>query len=282
MRILVIDDNPINLKAAEQTLKGHDLVVADNYDAAVKFLDRAEDYDGVREELKRRGLSVVGLDFKDPERLRIENIKRELLEQSRPAPFDVVLTDLLMPPGDEKVNYCGQENLKKQLMPVGFALALHAVLHGAKYAAVVTATNHHDHPASAMIDRLGTAYWEDREKNSWRGDRKKSRAKFLINGARVGFFHHPACFVEGTTCEACSGNFPPCGHCEGTGQGKKWLDDVKRYGLETCTLCNGVGNYCTTCKNTGFKEGKDWGRVLTRLLEADNQGSSAPAVSDEK
>jgi CheY-like chemotaxis protein len=107
----------------------------------------------------------------------------KLLDRER---YEVVLTDLLMPAGRDAQGPRGAPFVG-QLMPVGFALALHAVLRGAKYVAVVSATNHHDHPASAMLDRLGDAYWRD----------EQTRPRFVINGATVGFFHHPAVMVEG-------------------------------------------------------------------------------------
>ncbi len=67
--------------------------------------------------------------------------------------WDVVLCDLMMPAsgseqGSEGQKFVGQE------MPVGWSLALSAAREGAKFVAVVTDTNHHDHPASAMLDNL--------------------------------------------------------------------------------------------------------------------------------
>jgi len=65
--------------------------------------------------------------------------------------FDVVLVDLLMPAskqaqGQKGAQFVGQE------MPVGIFLALLAAKNGAKYVAVFTDSNHHDHPASACLD----------------------------------------------------------------------------------------------------------------------------------
>jgi CheY-like chemotaxis protein len=109
----------------------------------------------------------------------------EAVRQLDSQEWDVVLTDLLMPAGRDAqggvgLQYVGQE------MPVGFALALLAALRGAKYVAVVTATNHHNHPASAMLDRLGSSYWRD-----------GMRPNFVINGARAMFVHHTPVQVEG-------------------------------------------------------------------------------------
>ena len=103
-------------------------------------------------------------------------------------PFDVVLCDLLMPAGREQqgtngMKYIGQE------MPVGWALALMAVLHGAKYTAVVTNLDHHQHPAAAMLDRLGSDGLDD-----YKDDFVKIRA----NGVPIGFVNYaPMVDVDG-------------------------------------------------------------------------------------
>ncbi len=62
--------------------------------------------------------------------------------------FEVVLVDLLMPPSDwwQKKGFTGGD------MPFGIFLALLAAKNGAKYVAVFTDSNHHDHPASACLD----------------------------------------------------------------------------------------------------------------------------------
>lgn len=147
MRILVIDDNPLHQESARQTLGDHDLTVASTYDEAHRLIYGETDCTGERQ--------------KPPEQI-----------------FDVVLSDLLMPAsgmaiGEEGKKYIGQE------MPVGFALSLMAALSGAKYVAVVTDTDHHDHPASAMLDTF----------NSYHDSCISPR--FVINGARVGYYHAP-------------------------------------------------------------------------------------------
>lgn len=68
--------------------------------------------------------------------------------------FDVVLVDLMLPASSEYqsskgLDFAGQE------MPVGVFLAIKAAMHGAKFVAVLTDTNHHDHPASACLDYFG-------------------------------------------------------------------------------------------------------------------------------
>lgn len=146
MKILVIDDSPLHQASAHRTLEGHDLTVVGTYDAAFKLLCR------------------------DP-------------FNPTTFTFDVVLCDLLMPAGahqmaGEGLKYVGQE------MPVGFALSLMAAWRGAKYVAVVTATNHHYHPASAMLDPIGS-----RCNEKGPADMKL----FNINGSRVAYFRTPWC-----------------------------------------------------------------------------------------
>src|SRR3989344_159126 len=138
----------------------------------------------------------------------------EVLEKNN---YDVVLSDLLMPASH---NMLGPEGMKYagELMPVGFALALFAARQGTKYVAVVTATSHHDHPASAMLDLLDS-----------------STPAFVINGAVVGFSNHNMSPVEGTVCPVCHGGekMGNCNPCWGTGNmmGKNWkaaLSEVMR------------------------------------------------------
>lgn len=203
MKILVIDDTLINQASARQTLGGHELTIVGDYDMAHELLAEPEaDYRMVEAEKERRGLKYWQGMLQDEYEALEAATKKIKAELRPPPPFEVVLCDLLMPAGreaqgDKGSKYVGQEML------VGFALALMAVLQGAKYIAVVTATNHHDHPASAMLDRLSVYRWAESP--------QENPAKFIINGARVGFFH--AVMVEGE------------------------------------------------------KGGKDWGKVLSRLLE---------------
>ncbi|MEK7607170.1 MAG: hypothetical protein AAB444_03185 [Patescibacteria group bacterium] len=216
MKILVIDDTRTNLDAAKQTLVGHELTLAASYDEAYKLLE------------KPRG-------------------------EVQP-PFDVVLCDLLMPAGaveqgTDGMKYVGQE------MPVGLALALMAVLQGAKYVAVVTNLNHHQHPAAALLDRLGSDGLGDTE----------GFVKIRANGVPIGFVNYaPMIGVDGTTCTACGGTGKQterdCWICKGSGKG---------YRDAPCNNCKGSGREtpkCDSCSG-GNVRGKDWGRVLQVLLE---------------
>lgn len=216
MKILVIDDTHTNLDAAKQTLAGHELTLAASYDKAYEFLKK--------------------------------------LDGDAQPPYDVVLCDLLMPAGTVQqgpkgMKYVGQE------MPVGFALALMAVLQGAKYVAVVTNLDHHQHPAAALLDRLGSDGLDGHVDEF---------VKIWANGVPIGFVNFaPMIGVEGTTC-------PDCGGSGQQGENSCWLCEGKGKSAhtgETCSSCNGNGrNRCHSCSG-GKMRGKDWGRVLQALLE---------------
>lgn len=91
--------------------------------------------------------------------------------------FDVALIDLLMPAeamtlGTKGLNHLGEA------FAVGYPLAVYLATEGIQVA-VATDTNHHNHPASAMMDWL-----VDKEVN--------------INGHRVCFMRAPMKKIDGT------------------------------------------------------------------------------------
>lgn len=95
------------------------------------------------------------------------------------APFDVLLSDLLMPAepqtlGKEGLRFLGHE------IPIGLVLAFRAAAVGVKHVAVITDANHHNHPMSAAIDWINPAYWRD----------EKNRV-FQVNESRVLVAHAP-------------------------------------------------------------------------------------------
>ncbi|MFA6446220.1 MAG: hypothetical protein WCW14_03155 [Candidatus Paceibacterota bacterium] len=158
MKILVFDDSPIHRKAAELSLKGHDLTVVGTYDEAQEAL-----LPKVNEEQRKQ---IFSEKFGDRDPYKSEGLTKELRqermdyywatqEQATVYPnFDVVLTDLLVPAsrqaqGREGSQFVGQE------MPIGTTIALLALVAGIKKVAVVTDMNHHNHPASAMFDCFG-------------------------------------------------------------------------------------------------------------------------------
>ncbi|MCX6761523.1 MAG: response regulator [Candidatus Moranbacteria bacterium] len=129
LKILVVDDNQKHLDSALATLKDHNVTICNNYDEAVNLLEG--------QYVDPKGKSCYSFE-----------------EGAKALPYwDAVLCDLLMPAGENEqgprgMRYVGQE------MPVGWALALSAAFKGAKYVAVVTDMNHHNHPASALLDGL--------------------------------------------------------------------------------------------------------------------------------
>jgi len=97
-------------------------------------------------------------------------------------PFSIVLTDLMMPKGSrDTMSPKGMEYIFDQL-PYGFPLALLAAKQNVPYIAIVTDINHHDHPMSACIDNLSSAYWSDQSAQS---------SLYKINNSVVGIFHAP-------------------------------------------------------------------------------------------
>lgn len=228
MKILVIDDNPIHLQAAKQALKGHELTVCDDADEALELLGPRYDeviYGRVLAEhgfLKGCLYIPRGSTTQDFE--GYEKAHAAAREGASLPYWDVVLSDLLMPAprhtqGDRGMRFVGEE------MPIGWAFVLEAAMRGAKYAAVATDTDHHDHPASALLDNIG--------------GRTEFPPRFIVNGARVGFYNYalPMCPVEGSVCPWC------------TGSGKRDASD------EPCVKCDGDGK----------ARGKDWGEILAAL-----------------
>lgn len=253
MRILVIDDTSIHQMSARQTLVGHELTVVGTYDEAYELLEEpAAPWQTVSDELDRRG-------FKDPYAKETTDVERadRLMERIKlekelcpPPSFDVVLCDLLMPAGKTQMGPKGMKYVGQE-MPVGFALSLMAAIHGAKYVAVVTDTNHHDHPAAAMLDPfLSRCPHKD--------STESGPPRFVTNGAIIGYYQSPLTPVDGTACEDCNGtgNKNECS-CKARNGGSPKPD---------CDSCNGAGHGCWKCRNTGKQWGKDWGMVLFHLI----------------
>lgn len=140
MRILVIDDTKKHLDAALQTLVDHDVTICSTYDDALELLEECYD-----REAEKRYIS---------EGMSEWNARQKASKENKLPYWDVVLCDLLMPAGNDAQGSKGQQFVGQE-MPVGWSLALVAATRGAKYVAVASDTNHHDHPASAMIDRIG-------------------------------------------------------------------------------------------------------------------------------
>ncbi|MFA6100092.1 MAG: hypothetical protein WC750_04440 [Patescibacteria group bacterium] len=200
-KILVIDDSANNQASAVESLKdsGYEVTVVGTYDEAVKALGQCD-----------------------------------IAWSGEGEPFEVVLCDLLMPAGKETMGPDGMEYVGQE-MPLGFALAMAAVMHGAKYIGVVTDMNHHNHPASAAMDRF---------------ESHNTGARFVVNAsthrlngregqgtALVRYFQVGAIFpLEGTVCPSCNGSSATS------------------------------GKHCNTCLRTGKQLGKNWSKVLKELL----------------
>lgn len=273
MRILVVDDSSVNLEAAKQTLVGHELTVCGTYDGALDLLEITYNKELTKQKLVSVGLPpessglnmpARGVSWSDADNARWNqwhDAKRKFTEESRNPFWDAVLVDLLMPAGRDSQGPTGERYVGEP-MPVGFALALLAAKNGAKFVAIVTATNHHNHPASAMLDRLSDAYWHDED----------AKADFVINGAKAGFFHHPPFYVEGVACPNCGGQRytqQTCGSCDGTGHDSEWVSGTRKFLTDKpCKSCDGTKkSACYACNKTGNAQGKDWGKVLAALMK---------------
>lgn len=90
----------------------------------------------------------------------------------------VVLSDLLMPAeshalGPEGMNYFGHQ------IGAGWGVLFRAAGAGVKNIAVITDANHHNHPVSALLDFITSAYWRDGDKG------------FTVNQSSVMVTHAP-------------------------------------------------------------------------------------------
>ncbi len=86
--------------------------------------------------------------------------------------FDVALLDMLMPAEGNVLGLEGQSKWLGVEMDFGIGTAIELARLGIMYVAVATDSNHHNHPASAMID------WFNRK-------------KLRINDSRVVIMHSP-------------------------------------------------------------------------------------------
>src|SRR3989338_8860011 len=167
MRILVIDDKQNHRDSALTTLQEYDVTIAASYDEAIKLMEVR--YDSAVEE---QHLRAAGITKQNPGYVNTEEGKREwkaywdarrsaLNAAEIPFPFEVVLTDMMMPMGDWGTlrDACDPS----QHVPYGFVLALRAAQRGAKLVAMVTDTNHHKGAMSAAIDHIGGSYYSGEE-----------------------------------------------------------------------------------------------------------------------
>lgn len=215
MKVLVIDDTENHLKAALQTLIGHEVTTCSDYDQALKLLELKHNESELDTRLKR--YREEGMNFDDA-------FNKALKETALPY-WDAVLCDLLMPAGRDIQGNKGMEFVGQE-MAVGWSLALVATKNGAKYVAVATDIDHHNHPASAMLDRFNKHVFSI------------DSTKMLLTN-RIDFVD-----IEGTEHK--------CPECWGFGT--RYDENDKEY---DCYCCKG---------GVAYEKGKNWGEILNQLI----------------
>ena len=141
LKILVIDDNPLNLEVAKMQLAEHELVLCSSFREAMSALNN----DPIDH----------AIDEKDKERAAIDDAGFRLKNLNSRQQFDVILTDLFLPTcltGLWKSFYKNGDYEKEQ--PYGLAIVLIAMRRGIKKIALVTNANHHAHPIIYALDPL--------------------------------------------------------------------------------------------------------------------------------
>lgn len=157
MKVLVIEDDPVNVESAKRSLTNHELTIATSIQQAFDIL---------------------------------AEWRQEWLE-NRERRFDVVLTDVYMPRGDFKgwgrrvIHYSDYEN--PDTLPAGLAFAIAAATMGAKVG-ICSDRNHHKDWITALLDlaaagsRIGDqmiqVFFAPVPKN-W------GRALFMLSGERL-------------------------------------------------------------------------------------------------
>ena len=253
MKILVIEDKEMHQESARISLAGHELTIVSSFDAAMEIMEPKINEARVKELLVEAGFSV-DMDFKDRDR---GTAYHEAYDRAReksiiPFPFDVVLTDMMMPMSSKTL--AREAFNPREQVPYGFVIALKAALCGAKFVAMVTDTNHHKGAMSAALDRLGSTYY-----------REGMKPNFVINGAKCMFIHTPFLreVLGKAKCYDCGGT-GVCKLCHGTGK----RDD--EYVKGECNVCTKFPGRCVYCKGTGVvdetrQDRKDWGKVFLDL-----------------
>lgn len=272
MKILVIEDKAANRKSAEETLGGHEVAIVSSFDEVIKVLEKERvDEEKVKQSMIDAGFRVqpqvrygLGMYPRDVEYWRLYREAEQ--KYVIPFPFEVVLTDMMMPMSYAKLapTAC---NVRGEV-PYGFILALRAVMCGAKFVAMVTDSNHHDGPMTAALDLIGEPYYGGYEANN-----PGELNVFNVNGAKVVFVHSPFIerVVKDAPCSSCLEDAGKCRHCKGRGDtefapGRLFacrecnFDGAKRELVGRCGYCKGVGHRDRIDKT------KDWGRILADLL----------------
>lgn len=159
LKILVFDDNEIHRAAAKAQLKDHDLTVVGTYDEAQELLTPQLDYEKVKATLKSQFGDFSPYPYRPEDGAkRAEYFASEKVagEQATTYPdFDVVLSDLLVPPPASRQAQSLMKPVDKKNLPVGIFIGLLAAVKArVKYVAVFTDSDnhHHSHPAFACFD----------------------------------------------------------------------------------------------------------------------------------
>lgn len=142
MKILVVDDSPINRVSAYETLKGHEVVMVQTIEEALMKLWRGTP--------SRFSYLFGG-------------------KQGQPEFFEAVLLDLMLPADKMMLSPKAIDEFVGREVPAGYMLALRAGMSGMKYVAVASSTNHHAHPAAAWVDHFASQaeYDEQGERSYW-------------------------------------------------------------------------------------------------------------------
>lgn len=154
MRILIIDDNEFNQKAARSQLGAdHKLTIVSTYAEAEELLRPKINYDEINRTMYE-AFGNFGLFQLDDKEKSAEYLKTYKVAQegTKIYPnFDVVLTELFLPGLKQKK--FGDKTPTTEKMSIGIFIGLMAALvAGVRYVAVVTDMNHHLHQASKCLD----------------------------------------------------------------------------------------------------------------------------------
>lgn len=167
LRILVVEDNVDNIKAAKAMLAKHDITVVSGYDYARRILSGGYDSDVLQAKLEEMGFpehraaysDKYGINFWDDEsdrRKEWEAAKEKIQGEITPLPFDILLTDVMVPKGGHDM--LSDKAIKtldvNEPMPYGAYIALYAIKRGLKMIGIITSGNHHEDPFVYALDGL--------------------------------------------------------------------------------------------------------------------------------
>jgi CheY-like chemotaxis protein len=182
LRILVVEDNQANIEAAFAMLADHDLTVISNYDDAHLILSPIIDKNLFRQMAAQENPDYQ-IEFEESEEFHQKKTSIKLTgpngktewdqfiewdeghplhdfilraKECRRAPFDVVLTDVMIPKGGYRcMSPEGKAIVDSQgEMPYGPIIALRALQAGVQKVGILTAGNHHNDPFVFTFDGL--------------------------------------------------------------------------------------------------------------------------------